>query len=263
MTFFEDLPVSTRQLIILWGPGLLELLGKLVYAFLIFMVGRWLSARLENVVRALLLKARVESALSDFLSALVRYAVIAAAVIAALEKLDVKTASLLAVFASAGLAVGLALQGSLSNFAAGTMILFFRPFTKGDQVEIAGKTGIVDEIGIFTTRLVSRENETIIIPNSSVTGGTIINFSARGSRLGEVVVELKADEDSRSLAVRLEDIATKNSLQAPDTRAQVYWKDLNKLAVRIQAPAHQYEEALSELRSQIHRLLTHPGDIHI
>lgn len=251
MNFFENLPASTRQLIILWGPGLLELLGKFFYAFLIFMVGRWLSARLQNIVRALLLKARVESALSDFLSSLVRYVVIAAAVIAALEKLDVKTASLLAVFASAGLAVGLALQGSLSNFAAGTMILFFRPFTKGDQVEIAGKNGIVEEIGIFTTRLVSRENETIIIPNSSVTGGTIINFSARGNRLGEVVVELKADEDSQSLAERLEDIASKNSLLLPDTRPQVYFKDLNKLAVRIQTPAHQYEQALSELRSQI------------
>lgn len=251
MNFFDALPASSRQLILLWGPGLLELLGKLVYAILIFLVGRWLSARLGSFTRTLLLKSRVDAALSDFLSSLVRYAAMAATIIAALEKLDVKTASLLAIFASAGLAVGLALQGSLSNFAAGTMILFFRPFTKGDRIEVAGKQGVVDEIGIFTTRLVSGENETIIIPNSSITNGTIINFSMRGERRGSVVVDLKDSDDLASLTTVLQQAAEKNSLRSPGFQPEVFFQDQSKLAVRIAMPPAQHEAAVAELRRQI------------
>jgi small conductance mechanosensitive channel len=251
MNFFETMPASTRQLILLWGPGLLQLLGKLFYAVLIFMVGRWLSVRLQNFTRALLLKSRVDAALSDFLSSLVRYAVLAATIIAALEKLDVKTASLLAIFASAGLAVGLALQGSLSNFAAGTMILFFRPFTKGDRIETAGKQGVVDEIGIFTTRLVSGENEIIIIPNSSITGGTIINFSARGERRGLVLVDVKDSDDLATLSNVLHQAAEQNSLRSQAFVPQVFLQDQSKLAVRIAMPAAEHEAAMAELRARV------------
>lgn len=251
MNFFESLPDSTRQLVLLWGPGLLQVLGKLLYAIAILWVGRWLSLRLQNFIRGLLLRSRVDAALSDFLSALVRYAAMAATIIAALEKLDVKTASLLAIFASAGLAVGLALQGSLSNFAAGTMILFFRPFTKGDRIEAAGKQGVVEEIGIFTTRLVSGENDTIIIPNSSVAGGIIINYSARGERRGVVVIDVKEDDDLDQLSQVLKGAAEKNSQRSSASEPQVFLQDQNKLAVRIAMPAAAHEPAMAELRRQI------------
>ncbi|MBS2037054.1 mechanosensitive ion channel [bacterium] len=247
----EKLPDSTRQFVLLWAPGALQLVGKLCYAVLIFLVGRWLSMHLQKVTRALLVRSRVDPALVDFLSSLVRYAVLAASIIAALEKLDVKTASLLAVFASAGLAVGLALQGSLSNFAAGTMILFFRPFGKGDRIEVAGKQGLVDEIGIFTTRLVSSENETIIIPNSSVTGGTIINFTMRGDRRATVSVDLKEDDDLDALTALVEKAALENRYRDPDVSPRVLLTDQNKLSVRIAIPAADYEAALDLLRRRI------------
>lgn len=249
--FFERLPASTRQLVLLWGPGALQLVGKLLYAILIFLVGRWLSARLQRLVRSLLAASHVDPALTDFLSSLVRYAVLAAAVIAALEKLDVKTASLLAVFASAGLAVGLALQGSLSNFAAGTMILFFRPFTKGDRIEAAGKRGVVEEIGIFTTRLVSSENETIIIPNASVTGGTIVNFTMRGDRRATVNVDLKDSDDLSELSDRLEKAAGAVPGRDPSFPVRVFLQDQSKLAVRVAIPAAHYDQAMDALRRTI------------
>lgn len=251
MNFFESLPSSTRQLILLWGPGALQLLGKLVYALTIFLVGRWLSGRLQRVSKTLLARAGVDAALCDFFGSLVRYATLAATIIAALEKLDVKTASLLAVFASAGLAVGLALQGSLSNFAAGTMILFFRPFTKGDRIEVAGKQGLVEEIGIFTTRLVSTENETIILPNSTITGGVITNYSARGDRRGTVLVDVKETEDLDALVAMLEGAVQQCRQRSADFPPQVYLQDQGKVAVRIAMPADRYETAMAELRKVI------------
>ena len=248
MNFLESLPASTRQLVLLWGPGLLQLLGKLLYAIVIFVVGRWLAGRLQTLSRAVLMRAGVDPALCDFLSSLVRYAALAATVIAALEKLDVKTASLLAIFASAGLAVGLALQGSLSNFAAGTMILFFRPFTKGDRVEVSGRQGVVDEIGIFTTRLVSAENETIIIPNSSVTGGIIVNYTDRGERRVSATVDLKEDDDLDALTGLLFSAAEVNSQRSSDVPPQVSFSDSSKLTLRMAVPAAQHEAAQAELR---------------
>ena len=255
MNFFESLPAFSQQLIIDWTPGILKLLGKLVYAVVILLVGRWASYRVQDVCLAVMRKAKIDEALSLFLASLVRYAVLAAAIIAALEKLDIRTASLLAVFASAGLAVGLALQGSLSNFAAGTMILFFRPFTKGDQIEAAGKVGAVDEIGIFTTRLTTASNESVIIPNSMITGGCITNFTARGYRRCQVMVGVSYGEDIARVVSVLQQAAEKNSLGLSEPPAGVFFDDLGASSLNFKVSLHASNEnfwpALHELRSQI------------
>ena len=142
-------------------------------------VGSSLGAR---IVVGLLQRAKADATVTSFVSSLVRYGILVFAVIAALAKFGVQTASFVAVLGAAGLAVGLALQGSLSNFAAGVLILIFRPFNVGDFVTIGGASGTVVLIGIFTTTLHSPDNQKIVVPNSAVTAGTIVNVTANETR---------------------------------------------------------------------------------
>ena len=145
----------------------------------------WVASKWAS---ALIIRAgkHLDDAVVRFLASIGRYAVLAAAVIAALGAVGVETTSLVAIFGAAGLAVGLALQGSLSNFAAGVMILVFRPFELGDVVNAGGETGGVIDIGLFATTLRTPENHTIVVPNSSVTGGTITNYTREGTRRGTI-----------------------------------------------------------------------------
>lgn len=157
------------------GTGVLMALAILV-------VGWIIAGRVEAALRSFGQKRSLDAALTGFLGSMARYTVIAATIIAALGKVGVETASLMAIFASAGLAVGLALQGSLANFASGVMILFFRPFTIGDVVSAGGEVGGVTDIGLFATTLVNPSNHKIIVANSSITGGNIINYTTLGVR---------------------------------------------------------------------------------
>ena len=167
--------LSESQLVLLNTIGL-----KVALALGIFIVGwlvsKWAAALALRAFRT----SQLDEALSRFFSAMVRYAVLAFAVIAALEKVGVETTSLAAVVAAAGLAVGLALQGSLGNFASGVLLLVFRPFDLGDRVTAAGHTGKVVDIGLFATTLSTPANERIILPNATVTGDSIINHTASG-----------------------------------------------------------------------------------
>ena len=166
----------------------MPLLVSVAYAILIFVVGwiasRWLYALALRVLR----KSEVDEALSRFLSSLVQYLVLAATLIVALEEISVETTSLVALLASAGLAISLALQGSLGNFAAGVMILFFRPFTLGERVTAGGHTGKVEDVGLFATTLLTPDNEKIIIPNGGITSGSIVNHTTRGTLRGNIEV---------------------------------------------------------------------------
>ncbi|MCO4763165.1 MAG: mechanosensitive ion channel [Myxococcales bacterium] len=159
---------------------------NVLYAILIFVIGssiaKWAQRLVVNTVKA----RGLDQALGNFFGSITRYAVLAAAVIAALGKVGVQTTSLVAIFASAGLAVGLALQGSLANFASGVMILFFRPFDLMDVITAAGTTGRVTDIGLFATTLATPDHKIHILPNSAVTGGTIINLSKEGRIRGSV-----------------------------------------------------------------------------
>lgn len=164
------------------------LIQGVVIAIAILVIGWIISKIIEKAIRAAFDKAKVDAALGRFVGSLIRYAVLAATFIAALGAVGVQTTSVVAIFASAGLAVGLALQGSLANFASGVMILFFRPFSLGDVITAAGSTGTVNDIGIFNTTLLTPDNETVIIGNKAVTGSTIINITKQGTRRGHIDV---------------------------------------------------------------------------
>lgn len=173
----------------------MPLIVNIAYAILIFTAGwiaaKWLSALALRVLR----RSSVDKVLSGFLSSLVQYLALAATIIVALEEIGVETTSLVALLASAGLAIGLALQGSLGHFAAGVMILFFRPFTLDERVTAGGQTGTVKDIGLFATTLLTPSNEKIIVPNGRITGGSIVNHTTMGTLRGNIEIGVAYGSD--------------------------------------------------------------------
>lgn len=164
-------------------------------ALLIFIVGKWVARRLTNMLKAMLERSKVDATLVGFFGNIVYALALTFVIIAALAQLGVETTSLAAVLAAAGLAIGLALQGSLSNFAAGVLIILFRPFAKGHYIEAAGTAGTVEDINIFTTMLITPDNCNVVVPNSAVTGGPIKNYSARPTRRIDLVIGVGYDDD--------------------------------------------------------------------
>jgi small conductance mechanosensitive channel len=159
-----------------------------VTAIVIFIVGIVLAGWIHNIVVRALTKRQLDQSLVQFLASLARWMVLAAAVIAALERVGLQTTSLVALLGSAGIAIGLALQGNLAHFASGVMILLFRPFKIGDLIEAAGKLGNVQHIGLFTTTLLTLDNETVIVPNGTATSNVVINYTISGSRRAHIDV---------------------------------------------------------------------------
>lgn len=175
-------------------------------AAIIFFVGRWLAVKLSEVLEKLLLKAKFDETLAKFLKNLVYIGLFVFVVIAALSKLGIQTASFIAVLGAAGFAVGMALQGSLSNFAAGVLILVFRPFKVGDVVTLGGMTGKVDEIQIFNTVLSSGDNIQYVIPNNQATSGVITNITAHPNRRIDLVIGVSYSDDLKKARQVLLDV---------------------------------------------------------
>jgi small conductance mechanosensitive channel len=151
---------------------------RIAIALAIFVVGKIAAGYLATFVTKLMVRSHLDEMLIKFLHNLLYVVLLIAVVLAAVQNLGVNVTSLLTIIGAAGLAIGLALKDSLSNFAAGVMIITFRPFRIGDSITANGSTGVVDEIGMFCTLLHTFDNQRVIIPNSSVIGGTIINSSA-------------------------------------------------------------------------------------
>lgn len=160
---------------------------KIIGAVAIFIIGRWIAKIIKKIIERVMKKSKVDPTLINFTSNLVYIGLLAFVVIAVLGKLGVQTTSFIAVVGAAGLAVGLALQGSLSNFAAGFLLIVFRPFKVTDFIEGAGVAGTVEKIEIFTTQLKTPDNKTIIIPNSKLTEDNIVNWTLKGTRRVDMV----------------------------------------------------------------------------
>lgn len=165
-------------------------------AALITLIIGWIFARLVTNGFARVMRVRhIDPTITDFISNMLKYAILAFVVIAALSRIGVQTASFVAVIGAAGLAVGLALQGSLSNFAAGVLIIMFRPIRAGEYVEIAGVGGTVQSVQIFSTILTSADNKMIIVPNGSILNGTIVNYSRMPDRRVDMTFGISYDSD--------------------------------------------------------------------
>jgi small conductance mechanosensitive channel len=230
---------------------------------LILVVGRYIARSIRNLIRGGLDKPGVDRTLTKFVGNFAYYGVLLLAIFAALETLGVETASFVAVLAAAGFAVGLALQGTLANFAAGIMLLVFRPFSVDDYVEIAGETGFVTEIQLFFTRLRTRENRLIIVPNGDIFGATIENiFEGDDIRVDcDVGTDYPADIDqtrevlleaARNVEDRLQDKGEQAALVGLGD-SSITWQ------VRIWARTEDYFRLKQELTREVKYALDEAG----
>ena len=179
---------------------------KVLAALAIFVVGRWVAKGVRKLVERFMTKGKVDPTLITFASNMAYIGLLAFIVIAALGQLGIQTTSFIAILGAAGLAVGLALQGSLSNFAAGFLLIIFRPFKVGDLIEAAGVFGVVEAIQIFTTQLKTADNKTVIIPNAKLTDDNIVNWTVKGTRRVDMVFGIGYDDDidkARSLMAEI------------------------------------------------------------
>ena len=168
---------------------------NIVMALAIFVIGKFIVGILVKLSKKLMVKANVDKLLVNFIGSIINTVLLLFVVIAALDQLGVNTTSMIALIGAAGLAIGLALQGTLQNLASGVMLIIFRPFTDGDFIEAAGVTGVVEEIGIFSITMRTGDNREIIIPNGEVYGGTITNNSRRATRRVDMVFGIGYDDD--------------------------------------------------------------------
>jgi len=188
-----DVPAMLHRLAD-WAVGFAP---SLIGAAITLVVGVWVAKLVTRGLRTLMARGKVDESLAQFLSGLAYYGLLALVFIAAAGKLGVETTSFVALLGAVGLAVGFALQGSLGNLAAGVMILLFRPFRVGDVVEAAGQVGAVREIGVFATTLATVDNRKVIIPNASITGGSIVNATAHETRRIDLLFGIGYGDDLR------------------------------------------------------------------
>lgn len=163
----QDILDKAGRYVMQYGPNF-------IYAILIFIIGKWLAHLASGISGSAMARAKFNETLASFLKNIVYYALLIFVCIAALNKIGVETTSFVALIGAAGLAVGLALQGSLANFAAGVMLILFQPFKVGDEVEAGGASGVVKEIQIFSTIMVTEDKKTIIVPNAKITSDKIV-----------------------------------------------------------------------------------------
>ncbi|MDH3915389.1 MAG: mechanosensitive ion channel [Chromatiales bacterium] len=168
---------------------------RLLAALAIFIIGRWVARRLAGLIEQGMQRTDADTMLTGFVRNLTYMGLLTFVILAAVGQLGVQTTSFIAVLGAAGFAVGLALQGSLGNFASGVLIMIFRPFKSGDFVEAGGTMGIVEAIQIFTTTLRTGDNKTIIVPNGQITSGTITNYSAKDTRRVDLVIGVSYGDD--------------------------------------------------------------------
>jgi len=189
---FKDLDLQqiTDHYVIPWGINILM-------AIAIFVIGRWLARMLLSVTDKMMTKTGMDPMLVRFVHSILNALLLLVIIIAALDQLGVNTTSFIALIGAAGLAVGLALQGSLQNFAAGVLLIVFRPFKVGHYVEVAGTGGVIEEIGIFSTRMKTGDNREVIVPNGAIYSGIITNYSARDTRRIDMVFGIGYDADIR------------------------------------------------------------------
>jgi len=184
----EEVTAVSADLLTQWGL-------KVVGAIALLIVGRMVAGLLRKLTRRSMKKAEVDATLIPFMSSMVYYLAMAVVLIAVLGLFGIQTTSLIAILGAAGLAIGLALQGTLSHFASGIMLLIFRPFRVGDVVDVGGTIGKVEEIGIFTTTLKSPDNIKITVPNSQIYGSTIKNMNGYETRRVDMVMGVSYDDD--------------------------------------------------------------------
>lgn len=248
---------------------------NLVAAIIIYFVGSWVARLVRSIVKRLMARREVNVTLVNFTSTVVYYVVLAFVVIAALNRLGLQTASFVAVLGAAGLAIGLAFQGSLSNFAAGVLMIVFRYFEVGHFIEAGGTMGTVEDIQLFTTRLATPDNRVVYVPNATLLSGNITNFSIKDTRRIDFVFGVGYDDDvDRAKQILLEEIEKETRI-LNDPAPQVGLVELAdssvNFAVRPWVRAADYLDVMFDFQANVKKRLDAEGlsipfpqrDVHV
>ncbi len=227
---FTNLLAKIYELLTVYGM-------RVIAAIVILILGRWVALGLAKIIKRMMLKSKVDVTLVSFVRNLSYIALLAFVIIAALNQLGIQTASFIAVLGAAGLAIGLALQGSLGNFAAGVLMIIFKPFKVGDYIEGAGTAGTVENIDIFTTQLKSPDNRTIIVPNGKMTGDNIVNYTTKGTRRVELVFGIGYGDDIDKARSIIKEIVDQDERVLKDPAPQILVAELADSSVNFKVRA--------------------------
>lgn len=235
-------------------PLLIEYGSKLALALLTLLIGWWLIGRMMKAMDALMNRRNVEATLHSFISSLVSIALKVLLLISVAGMIGIETTSFIAMLGAAGLAVGLALQGSLANFAGGALILFLRPFRAGEYIEAQGVSGTVDSIQIFNTVLKTPDNKTVIIPNGSLSNGNIINYSRQATRRVDLNIGIDYSDDLKLAKEILMGLAKGDSRVLKDPEPVVWLVSLGdnsvNLSLRMWSKTEDYWGVFFELQEK-------------
>lgn len=229
---------------------LLDYSPKLISAFLILFIGLYAIRLINRLIRKIMIKRNLDPTLTKFLADILLWALRILLFVTFISKLGIETSSFVAILGAMGLAVGLSLQGSLSNFAGGMLIILFKPFKVGDTIEAQGVIATVVEIQIFVTKLITGNNQTVFIPNGALSNGNIINYSMQGERKADLTFAVSYDSDIKKTKDILLNVLTNNPKVLKNPEPEVFVKNLTassvEFAVRPWAKNENYGVVFSE-----------------
>jgi len=206
---------------------------NIIFAIATLVVGMMVARFIAGTLHKILSKRKLDNTIVEFVSHMVRYVIVAFVVIAALGRIGVETTSFVAIIGAAGLAVGLALQGSLSNFASGVLIIGLRPFKAGEYIEAAGTAGTVESVQIFSTTLTTPDNKFVVVPNSSILDGNIVNYSRKPTRRIDLVIGVSYNADLAKTKAVLEGVLKANSSILPTPEPLIAVAELADSSVNL------------------------------
>lgn len=212
---------------------LIDYSPKLISAFLILFVGLYVIRVINRLIRKIMIKRDLDPTLTKFLADILLWVLRVLLFVTFISKLGIETSSFVAILGAMGLAVGLSLQGSLSNFAGGMLIILFKPFKVGDVIEAQGSIGTVSEIQIFVTKLINANNQTIFIPNGSLSNGVITNYSMQGIRKADLTISISYDTDIRKAKDIITEVLKNNPKVLLTPEAEVSVKNLTDSSVQL------------------------------
>jgi small conductance mechanosensitive channel len=230
---------------------LIDYSPRLIGALLLLFFGIWAIRIINRISRKIMVKRDIEPTLVEFLSDIIFWGLRIMLFIAVISKLGIESSSFVAILGAAGLAVGLSLQGSLSNFAGGMLIILFKPFKLGDTIEAQGVSGMVIDIQIFVTQLLTSNNQVIFIPNGALSNGTIINYSQQLTRRTDLTIGISYDSNIKEVKDIITNIMNSNPKILKQPHATVSVKELTDSGIKISIRAWSKNEDFNEVSSEI------------
>lgn len=227
------LKIDSQNYLLILEKIIIEYSPKIITALLLLFVGLWLVSILTKAIKKVMIKREVDKTLSNFAGNLVFWTLRIILFVAVISKLGVETSSFVAILGAAGLAIGLALQGSLSNFAGGILIILFKPFQVDDVIESQGEIGVVNEIQIFNTKIITASNQTVYIPNGMLSNGIVKNYTQEGIRRVDLTIGVDYNSDLKQVKEVILEVLSKNELVLKEPAPSVLVMELADSSINL------------------------------